>query len=194
MSRRSASNLIKNPSFRAHLIWVVAGTTAALLVVSSAVILIPLFLRFEGGPASPEDLGKVTDRILSLHETLWPLVVICLVGVTASSWILFQRMVSPLVRFTQVFAAVRDGRLPGPIRLRGADYLTSEADALNQMTAALRERQAGLAAERAALGEQIEELAEWASLHGDADASRLLTSLQDREKALADQIARVVAD
>jgi methyl-accepting chemotaxis protein len=194
MGRASDQSWINNPSFRAHLIWVVTGTTAALLVVSSAAVLLPLFVRFEGSPASPEELGKLADRILSLHETLWPMVLICLVSVTVSSWLLYQRMVSPLVRFVQVFGAVRDGRLPGPVRLRMADYLTREADSLNEMTAALRERQVELSAARARLCEQVEELAEWASIHGDADALRLLAALQDRDKALADQIARVVAD
>lgn len=194
MSRSGASSWNNDPSFRAHLICVVTGTTAALLLVSTAAILLPLFLRFEGSPASPEELGQLTDRILSLHETLWPMVLLCLVSVTVSSWLLYRRMVLPLVRFVQVFGAVRDGRLPGPVRLRAADYLTREADALNEMTAALRERHAELSGACARLREQIAELEEWASLHGGAEASRLLAALLDREKALTDQIARVVAD
>jgi len=192
MSRSDARGFLDNPSFRAHLIWVVTGTTAALLVVASAAILLPLFFRFENGPASAEELGQLADRILALHATLWPLVLICLVSVTASSWLLYRRMVSPLTRFVQVFRAVRDGRLPGPVRLRSSDYLTREAEALNEMTAALRERLVELAETRAQLAEPIEELIEWAAAHGDAEASRLLVTLQDREKALADQLSRVV--
>jgi len=192
MGRSGAPGFLENPSFRAHLLWVVTGTTAALLVVSSAVILLPLFSRFEGGPASPEELGDLADRILALHATLWPVVLMCLVAVMASSWLLYQRMVSPLVRFVQVFGSVRDGHIPGPVRLRGADYLTREADALNEMTAALRERCLDLAAARARLSEPIEEMVEWATPHGDAELSRLLAMLQDREKALADQLGRVV--
>jgi methyl-accepting chemotaxis protein len=194
MSRSGASSWIVDPSFRAHLVCVVTGTTAALLLVSSAAILLPLLLRFEGSPASPQELGQLADRILSLHETLWPMVLLCLVAVTVSSWLLYRRMVLPLVRFVQVFGAVRDGRLPRPIRLRAADYLTREADALNEMTAALRERHAELSGACARLREQIADLEEWASLHGGAETSGLLSALLDREKALTDQIARVVAD
>lgn len=194
MARSTVAGLATNPSFRAHLFWVVTGTAAALLVVASAVILLPLFVRFEGGPASTEELGALADRILELHTTLWPVVLVCLLAVTASSWFLYQRMVSPLVRFARVFAAVRDGHLPGPLRVRGADYLTREAEALNEMTSALRERHAELVAARSRLLELIEELADWGSLHGDAEASRLLAALQDREKALADHLSRVVVD
>jgi len=194
MSRSGSPSWFENPSFRAHLIWVVAGTAAAMLIVSSAAVLVPLLMRFEAADSSPDDLGRIADRILTLHETLWPMVVICLASVVVSSWLLYQRMVSPLVRFVQVFGSVRDGRLPSPIRLRGADYLTREAESLNAMTAALRERHADLAAAHARLGDHLGELADWASLHGDAEASRLVAELQDREKALADQVARVVSD
>jgi methyl-accepting chemotaxis protein len=194
MARSQGTSMLENPSFRAHLIWVVASTTAALLLVSCAVILLPLLFRFDATAASPEETGRLADRILALHETLWPLALICLLAVTASSWLLYQRMVAPLVRFTQVFAAVRDGRLPGPVQLRGTDYLTREADVLNEMTRTLRERQAALAAALGRLGEPIDELAESAALRGDAELSRLLATLQDREKQLADQVLRVVAD
>jgi methyl-accepting chemotaxis protein len=194
MSRSSAPSWSQNPSFRAHLIWVVTGTTAALLVVSSAVILLPLFLRFEGGPESQEELSALVDRILELHATLWPLVLVCLCAVMMSSWLLYQRMVSPLVRFVQVFHKVRDGRLPTEVRLRTADYLTREADALNEMTAALRARQLELTRVQQRLHEGVEDLAEWAALHGDAGASSLVATLRDGEKALADQLARVDVD
>ncbi|MCC6641092.1 MAG: methyl-accepting chemotaxis protein [Deltaproteobacteria bacterium] len=194
MSRDGRSSLILNPSFRAHLLWVVGGTTAALLVISSAVVMVPLLLRFDAAGASPDELERITDRILTMHTTLWPMVVICVASVIISSWVLYKRMVAPLVRFVQVFAAVRDGRLPGPIRLRGGDYLVPEANALNEMTSALRERHAALSASRAYLQAQSEEVAEWASLHGDADLARLVAELSDREKALADQVARIVAD
>jgi hypothetical protein len=194
MSRSSAPSWSQNPSFRAHLIWVVTGTTAALLVVSSAVILLPLLLRFEAAAGSQEELGGLVDRILELHATLWPLVLVCLCAVMMSSWLLYQRMVSPLVRFVQVFHKVRDGHLPGEVRLRTADYLTREADALNDMTAALRARQLELVQVQRRLHEEVEELAEWATRHGDADVSILISTLRDGEKALADQLARVVVD
>lgn len=194
MSRAPSPSWIANPSFRAHLIWVVAGSAAALLVVSSAAVLVPLLLRFEEGGASPDELARAADRILAMHQALWPMVVICLVSVIITSWLMYQRMVSPLVRFVKVFDAAREGRIAGPIQLRAADYLTREAESLNAMLAALRGRHADLVAARARVRDQIEELAEWASLQGDAEASRLVAELQDREKALSDQVARVVTE
>lgn len=194
MSRATGPGWLENPSFRAHLFWVVTGTAGALLVVVSAAILLPLLLRFDEGLASPAEMRALTGRILQLHTTLWPVVLLCLVAVMVSSWLLYRRMVSPLVRFVRLFGEVRDGRLPGPIRLRGTDYLMREADALNAMTAALRERQQALRAAHEALREPLEELVEWASAQGDAELARRVAGLEERDKALADQLARVSAD
>ena len=67
-----------------------------------------------------------------------------LVSVFLSSWLLYRRMVAPLVRFVRVFDGVREGRLPEPITLRATDYLRREAEALNAMLVALRAREAEL--------------------------------------------------
>jgi hypothetical protein len=80
------------------------------------------------------------------------------------------------------------------VRLRTADYLTREADALNEMTAALRARQLELTRVQQRLHEEVEELSEWAALHGNPGVSSLVATLRDGEKALADQLARVDVD
>ena len=193
MSRDRAS-LLGDPSFRAHLILVVTGTTGALLVVGSAAILLPLFLQFEGAEtAAPQELGRLADRILALHTTLWPLLAICVGSVLASSWLLYRRMVSPMVRFVQVFRSVGGGAIPAPIRLRATDYLSPEACALNEMTASLRERHAALCAAEERLRGELEELSQWAVDHAGAEGARLVATVQDLEKALHDQIRRVSA-
>jgi hypothetical protein len=140
-------SLFGDPSFRAHLMWVTTGSTGALLLVLSAAVLIPLFQRFDSA-ASLDELRGVTQQILDLHTRLWPVVFTSLVSVFLSSWLLYRRMVAPLVRFVRVFDGVREGRVPEPLTLRATDYLRREADALNAMLAALRSREAELAALR----------------------------------------------
>ena len=137
-------SLFGDPSFRAHLVWVTTGATAALLLVLSAAVLIPLFSRFESA-TSLDELRNLTQQILDLHARLWPVVFTSLVSVFLSSWLLYRRMVAPLVRFVRVFDGVREGRLPEPITLRATDYLRREAEALNAMLVALRAREAELA-------------------------------------------------
>lgn len=139
MQRQS---LFADPSFRAHLVWVTTGSTGALLLVLSAAVLIPLFMRFDAA-TSLDELRSLTQQILDLHTRFWPVVFTSLVSVFLSSWLLYRRMVAPLVRFVRVFDAVREGRIPEPITLRAGDYLRREAAALNAMLAALRERTPG---------------------------------------------------
>ena len=136
-------SLFGDPSFRAHLVWVSTGSTGALLLVLSAAVLIPLFHRFDHA-ASLDELRSVTQQILDLHMRLWPVVFVSLVSVFLSSWLLYRRMVAPLVRFVRVFEGVREGKVPEPITLRATDYLRREAEALNAMLAALRTREAEL--------------------------------------------------
>jgi methyl-accepting chemotaxis protein len=141
-------SLFEDPSFRAHLLWVTTGSTGALLLVLSAAVMIPLFQRFDGA-ATLDELRVVTQQILDLHARLWPVVFTSLVSVFLSSWLLYRRMAAPLVRFVRVFEGVRRGEAPEPITLRGTDYLRREAEALNAMLVALRERDDELRALRA---------------------------------------------
>ena len=141
MQRQS---LFADPSFRAHLLWVTTGSTGALLLVLSAAVLIPLFSRFDSA-TSLDELRTLTQQILDLHARLWPVVFTSLVSVLLSSWLLYRRMVAPLVRFVRILDGVREGRLPEPITLRASDYLRREAEALNAMLVSLRAREAEIA-------------------------------------------------
>jgi methyl-accepting chemotaxis protein len=132
-------SLFADPSFRSHLVWVTTGSTGALLLVLSAAILVPLFSRFDNA-TSLEELRGLTEQILDLHARFWPVVLTSLVSVFLSSWLLYRRMVAPLVRFVRVFESVRRGEIPEPLTLRATDYLRREAEALNAMLAALREQ------------------------------------------------------
>jgi hypothetical protein len=143
--------LFQDPSFRAHLLWVTTGSTGALLLVLSAAVMIPLFQRFDGA-GSLDELRIVTQQILDLHTRLWPVVFTSLVSVFLSSWLLYRRMASPLVRFVRIFDGVRSGQVPEPITLRATDYLRREAEALNAMLIALRAREAELRALRERVG------------------------------------------
>jgi hypothetical protein len=133
-------SLLADPSFRTHLLWVTIGSTGALLLVLSAAVLVPLLVRFDSA-TSLDELRVLTQQILDLHARLWPVVFSSLVSVFLSSWLLYRRMVAPLVRFVRIFEAVREGAVPEPITLRAGDYLRREAEALNGMLAALRARE-----------------------------------------------------
>ena len=107
-------NLFADPSFRSHLVWVTTLSTGALLLVLAAAVLVPLFSRFDHA-SSLEELRGLTAQILELHTTLWPVVLTSLVSVFVSTWLIYRRMISPLVRFVRVFDAVARGEIPEPL-------------------------------------------------------------------------------
>jgi len=135
-------NLFADPSFRSHLVWVTTLSTGALLLVLAAAVLVPLFSRFDHA-GSVEELRGLTEQILELHQTLWPVVLTSLISVVLSTWLLYRRMVAPLVRFVRIFDAVGRGEIPEPITLRSTDYLRREAESLNRMLAGLRSQARG---------------------------------------------------
>ena len=119
-------------SFGVHLLLANLATTVGIALAMAAAILLPAMLGLEF--SSSDDyhaLGRHASRILDIHTRYWPVVLSCLLGVTASSWWLYRRMTGPLVRFRQCFRATAEGRIPGPIRLRRFDYLSEEAELLN---------------------------------------------------------------
>lgn len=187
--RRSALRSFGNPTLRAHLVWVVVATTAAMLVLGGAVVFVPLLIRFDAAPS--QELSQLADRILALHATLWPFVGLCVVAVFLSSFLILHRMVSPLVRYVRAFDAMRDGVLPAAVTLRATDYLTEETDAFNAMLCALRERHSALATIARDVHAELDEIGAWTAAHGDGELAALVERLRDADKALADELARV---
>jgi hypothetical protein len=181
-----------NPSFRAHLLWVTGGFTAALLGIGAAAVFVPLFQRFDAGVDSPDELLRLTAEILETHARYWPVAATALCSTLACSWVLQARMRSPLFRFVAAFRALAVGCVPEAVVIRETDYVHEECAELNAMLEALRAREGARARaldrveERAAL---IAERAR-ASASGDAQLLELTHALEDACKALRGAEAR----
>jgi hypothetical protein len=179
-----SESFFANPSFRAHLLWVTTGFTAALLVVGAAAAFVPLFQRFDMGAGSDGELERLTFAILDLHARLWPVVGVSLLSTLACSWLLYARMRGPLYRFVASFRAISAGIVPEPVVIRATDYVQEESAELNAMLATLRERERSRATAIAQLEERAAALAEWAAAHGNADAIALANELEAACKAV----------
>ena len=173
-----------NPSFRAHLLWVTAGFTGALLVLGAAAAFAPSFQRFDAGVGSDSELERLTFEILDLHARLWPVIAVSWFSTLACSWFLYARMRGPLFRFVVAFRALAAGRVPDPVVIRATDYVQDECAELNAMLAALRERARARASRVACVEECAAALAEWAGARGEADAIALADALEAECKAL----------
>ena len=186
MSRNATSF---DRSFFVHLTLITLGTAGAFAVVTSAAIFAPVVLKLEAGATSLDEVKALTEKILRLHATVWPVVLTSLIAVCASSLFLYTRMTAPLVRFVGVFRSVRDGQFPEPLQVRAGDYLRREGEALNEMTRSLSSRIGEVQHRHADLEEVLGEISEHRARGGADDLAELLGRLEERSKALGEALA-----
>ena len=147
MSRRTRTL----STFRLHLLGLCTTATLCFVGVIATSLFVPLAMQLDRADLAPGIAGGIAEHFLYLHSAFWP-VVVCSLGATVlSALVLYRKLTRPFVRFVRAFDEVaRGASLPAPLTLRRTDYLTAEADALNRMVDALRDR---AAKREAALGE-----------------------------------------
>jgi len=182
MSRRSTGHELK--SFGIHLIVASVAFALVLALVAGALTLARWALPLELASSSPQKVYEASGRILELHERFWPVTLVSLIGVALAAGWLGRRITGPFVRFMSVFQRLAAGEFPEPVQLRSTDYLAREADALNELIAALK----ACAAERARVHGDVlatlEELCERIHQNGEADVTELAECALDQMKAL----------
>lgn len=105
--------------------------------------------------AAREDAAR---QMLVLHERVWlalPLFIALCVG---HSILISHRIAGPLYRFQRIFRDLGKGNLTMEIRLRGKDYLHTEAEAINDTIADLGERIRGVQESYGRTGTTLAEL------------------------------------
>ena len=180
----------RNSSFGIHLFLATLSMSAIFMIVAGAITFAPAVIQLEFGNGSLDQVAVLTEEILQTHAVVWPVVVACLIAVTITSLFLFNRMTEPLLRFTRIFEAIRQGKLPDPIGLRGRDYLKREAVALNEMMAELRSMIGEIKRRQRELSGTLEEVAEIASLGDPERIAELVSTLSEQDKSLRESLAR----
>lgn len=103
-------------------------------------LFVPDFIALHNEDLSLEIRGAAADRVLTLHTRVWPavLALICILGV--HSFRVFLRLVGPLFRFRWAFEKLSRGELNFRVKLRAKDYLTQDAEIINEMIDVLDKR------------------------------------------------------
>jgi methyl-accepting chemotaxis protein len=180
----------RDSSFGTHLLLATLSMSAIFMVVAGAITFAPAVVQLEFGSGSLDQVAVLTQEILQSHAAVWPVVVACLIAVTLTSLFLFNQMTEPLFRFTKIFESIRQGDLPGPIELRGRDYLKREAKALNEMTGELRSLIGEIKQRQLDLSGTIEEIADVLSQDDPKRIAELVSTLSEQEKSLRESAAR----
>jgi len=182
MSRRSAAHELK--SFGIHLVVASLAFAMVLALGVGAVTLARWALPLELASSSPQKMYEATGRILELHAHFWPVTLFSLIGVALAAGWLGRRITGPLVRFMGVYHSLAAGGFPEPVQLRSTDYLAIEADALNELVAALKARAAGRARLQGEVCAILEEMRDGARERAAADLAELAERALEQMKAL----------
>lgn len=128
-------------TFRGHLIATSLLATLVFGVVMALAVFVPLGAQLGAVPVDSDRAVGLADHFLFLHSAFWPVFLLSLLSCVLAASLLYQRMRSPLVRYSKSFAAIVAGSVPDPIVIRAGDYLTEETDALNAMLRTLKARE-----------------------------------------------------
>lgn len=110
----------------------------AIALTFVAVMFFPLMLQLDD-PALPLDKRLVfANQFLSLHQRLWPALLVVLVLLIIHLVHFSHHFAGPLYRCRQAFRQVAEGDLSVATTIRKGDYLHEEVRALNDMVSALR--------------------------------------------------------
>ena len=103
----------------------------------------PLMQALDNPALSWQERAVVANDLLSLHARFWPWAlgagVVVLIH-CMHSLRLMHRVAGPLYRLKNVFPKIGEGNLSIRTTLREGDFLNSEVDLVNQMTAQLQKK------------------------------------------------------
>jgi nitrogen fixation/metabolism regulation signal transduction histidine kinase len=127
--------------FQARVLSHVMAYSLVVFVMLAIPVFKPLMQSLDNPALSWQERAVVANDLLSLHTRFWPWALAASVVVLIHcihSLRLMHRVAGPLYRLKHVFPQIGNGNLCIKVTLREGDYLTPEADLVNQMTAQLQ--------------------------------------------------------
>jgi methyl-accepting chemotaxis protein len=101
----------------------------------------PMMQALAARSLSWQERAVIANNLLNLHDRYWPWVLgagLVLVAHCVHSMLAMYHVAGPLYRFKAVFQQIGQGNLSIRAALRKGDFLTPEADLMNQMTEQLQ--------------------------------------------------------
>ncbi len=136
-TRRRHSPLIPG-SFQSRFLTVSILHYFAIALTFVAVMFFPLMLQLDDRALPLDERLEFANQFLSLHQRVWPALLIVLVLLSIHLVHFSHRFAGPLYRCRQAFRQVAEGDLSVATTIRKGDYLHEEVRALNDMVSALR--------------------------------------------------------
>jgi methyl-accepting chemotaxis protein len=125
-------------AFQLRLVAVAIFHFLLIVLVFAAALFIPIIIELNRGDLTSPAVQAAAHEFLIMHDRLWPPLLGVFILLVLHNIVVSHRIAGPLFRFRRYIKAISEGDLASPIRIRKADYLHKDAEALSQMADSLR--------------------------------------------------------
>lgn len=136
-TQRNRSPLLPD-SFQSRFLTVSLVHYLAIVLTFASVVFLPVMLQLDDQALPLDERVEFANQFLSLHQRVWPALLVVLLLLAIHIVYFSHRFASPLYRCTQLVRQVTEGDLTVSTTTRKGDYLQQEVGALNEMVSALR--------------------------------------------------------
>lgn len=140
---------------------IVLAYSLTILVMLAIPLFSPLMQGLDDRTLPWQEKALIANNLLDLHDRYWPWAlgaVLVLLIHCAHSMLAMYHVAGPLYRLKTVFLQIGQGNLSIRTTLRKGDFLTPEADLVNQMTAQLQAKITSIKTAQAAVALDIGQL------------------------------------
>ncbi len=172
--------------FQIRMLGMILSYTLIIFILLAIPVFSPLMQALDDRTLSWQEKAVVGNDLLNLHARYWPwalgaglvLVIHCI-----HSMQLAFHVAGPLYRLKNVFPQIGQGNLSIRATLRKGDFLTPEADLVNQMTAQLHAKVSAIKVMQGTLALDIDRLKQTGATAGDPAVAEIV---KKTEQDLAD--------
>ncbi|MFQ5991581.1 MAG: hypothetical protein ACE5NA_04000 [Nitrospiraceae bacterium] len=160
----------------------------AIFAIFLITLFVPLAIEMDRLMPTMAKKERMLGELLSLHMLVWPPILGALAVLGLHSVLLSHRVAGPLYQFRRLLKAIGEGNLCVSAKLRQHDYLTQEAESINEMTTALRMRVQGIEEQYGNVHDALAELKRVADSGSVKDMNQNIRGLEEQMERLKIQV------
>jgi hypothetical protein len=154
-------------------------------------LFLPLIMEMHTSEGFSSKTVQAANVFLFLHDHLLPIALLSAITIGLHSIYICHKIAGPLYRFSLMFTAIKEGRLPKPASLRKGDYLLTEMAVINEMVASLRDRVSDIQQAQMFLSQDIATLQEVAVRGTPDEMMEQIKSLAERGAQFGDKLRAI---
>lgn len=121
-------------------------------------LFVPLMVQLDNLSLSLAEKQDLASQFLSLHQRVWPAVLVVVLLLAVHSIFFSHRIAGPLYRARRIFKAIAGGDLTVSTVIRKGDYLHTEMECLDEMVTSIKTKIADIEAQQRELHGPLAEL------------------------------------